>query len=183
MSRTPHATPAGAGIPAGTALCFTAAMAVIVFAAMAVCVTGLADETRRTLRFGFAGVERSPVEVARIALHNARVAGGILLCAAVAPRLGMRAQRLIALLLATILSCSASAVGVAIGAYGTRVISAIAIHLPVEFGAVSLAGGAYVQACKQALTGRELAVVAAATGLLLLVAASLETYASIGGTR
>ena len=71
--------------------------------------------------------------------------------------------------------------GIAIGAYGTRVTSAVAIHLPVEFGALSLTGGAYMQACQQPLRARELVAVAAMTGLLLIVAAALETYVSLGG--
>ena len=61
------------------------------------------------------------------------------------------------------LTFNAAAVGIAIGAYGTRAVTATAAHLPVEFGALSLAGGAYMQACKQPLSARELAAAAAAT--------------------
>jgi hypothetical protein len=135
------------------------------------------------LRFGFGGVKRSPGAAARIALDNGRVASGTLLCAALAPRLTVLAQRLVFLVLTTVLAASAAGVGIAVGAYGTRVISAVAVHLPVEFSALSLAGGAYMQACKQALSARELAAVATAAGLLLVVAAALETYVSIAGIR
>lgn len=172
-----------AGIATGAALCLASAMTIVAIAALVVMFTGLADETRGTLRFGFGGLEHSPAEVARIALYNARVAGGTLLCAAVTPRVGMRVRRLVFVLLATVLTCSAAAVGIAIGAYGDRAISAIAVHLPVEFSALSLAGGAYMQACRQALDARDLVVAGAATGLLLVVAATLETYVSIGGTQ
>lgn len=172
-----------AGIATGAALCLAFAMTVIAIAAGIVMLTGLADETRGSLRFGFGGVEHSVTEVARIALYNARVAGGTLVCAAVAPRVGMRVRRLVFVLLATVLTCSAAAVGVAIGAYGNRAILAVAIHLSIEFGALSLAGGAYMQACKQALSARELLAAGATTGLLLAVAATLETYVSVGGTQ
>jgi hypothetical protein len=171
------------GIGVGTCLCLAAATTVIVLAAITVTAAGLAEETRQMLGFGFGGVDRSPAEAARITLHNARVAGGTLLCAALAPRLTLRAQRLVFLMLTMVFAASAAGVGIAIGAYGARVISAIAVHLPVEFSALSLAGGAYIRACRQALSARELSAVTTATGLLLAAAAALETYASIGGTR
>ena len=172
-----------AGVRAGTLLCLAAAATVIVLAAVTVMAAGLGEETRRMLGFGFGGVDRSPTEAARIVMQNGRVAGGTLLCAALAPRVSVRVRRLVFLVLITVLAASASSVGIAVGAYGTRAISAIAVHLPVEFSALSLAGGAYMQACKQALSGRELAAIATATGFLLVVAAALETYVSIGGTQ
>ena len=172
-----------AGIATGSVRCATAAIGVLIVAAVAVSLAGLADETRSILRFGFGGVDRSPAEVASIAIHNARFAGGTLLCAAIAPRLTRRARRVVDLVLGTLLAFNAGAVGIAVGAYGARAVSATALHLPVEFSALSIAGGAYMQACKQALTGRELAVVGATTALVLVVAAALETYVSIGGTR
>lgn len=171
---------ATAGVRAGTLLCLAASATVIVLAAVAVMAAGLGEETRRMLGFGFGGVDRSPAEAARIAMQNGRVAGGTLLCAVLAPHVSVRVRRLVFLVLITVLAASASSVGIAVGAYGTRVISA---HLPIEFSALSLAGGAYMQACKQALSGRELAAIATATGLLLVVAAVLETYVSIGGTQ
>jgi hypothetical protein len=172
-----------AGVRNGAAQCLAAATIVAALAAAAVWAGGLADETRRALRFGFGGLERTPGEAASIALYNARVAGGTLLCAIVAPHVSLRARRAIFLLLCTVLACCASAVGVAIGAYGSRLIRAVAVHGPVEFSAFALAGGAYMQACKQGLSRRELAAITAGTGLLLIVAAVLETYVSNGGTR
>lgn len=177
------AAPALVGVRKGASQCLAAAAIVAALAAAAVWAGGLADETRRALRFGFGGLERSPGEAASIALYNARVAGGTLLCAFVAPRVSLRARRAIFLLLCAVLVCCASAVGVAIGAYGTRLIGAVAVHGPVEFSAFALAGGGYLQACKQALTAHELATVAAATSVLLVVAAVLETYVLIGGTQ
>ena len=172
-----------AGIVTDAVICATAALSVIVVAAAVVWLAGLAEELRSTLRFGFGGVEDSPTELARLAVHNARLAGGTLICAGVASRLKARVRHLVDLLLAAVLTFNASAVGIAIGAYGTRAVSAMAAHLPVEFGAFSLAGGAYMQACKRALRVRELAAVTAATALLLLAAAALETHLSNGAPR
>jgi hypothetical protein len=172
-----------AAIMARAALCLATATTVAAVAAATVTLSGLSGEMRRALRFGFAGVEHSPAEVARITLNNARVAGGTLLCAAIAPKLGPRARRLVFVVLATVLTCSAAAVGAAVGAYGTRAIAALALHLPVEFTALSLAGGAYLHAGKQALGTREFAATAALTGLLLIAAATLETYTSIEAAR
>ena len=183
MTNAPRPDPGITGIAAGVVFCAAAAMTVVVLASAAVSLTGLADDTRKMLRFGFGGVEQSPSEVARLTIHNARFAGGTLLCAGLAPRLTKHARRAVDLLLGGLLTFNAAAVGIAIGAYGMRAITATATHLPVEFAALSLAGGAYMQACKQPLSARELAAAATATGLLLIAAAALETYVSTGGAR
>jgi hypothetical protein len=183
VTNAPRPGPGITGIAAGAALCATAAVTVVVLVSAIVSLAGLADEARRTLRFGFGGVDQAPSEVGRLAIHNARFAGGTLLCAGLAPRLKKPARRAVDLLLAGLLTFNAVAVGIAIGAYGTRAITAMATHLPVELGALSLAGGAYMHACKHPLTARELAAVATATALLLIAAATLETYGSIGATQ
>ena len=183
MTHAPSTTSLVPGIARGSVRCALAAVSVVVVAAAIVSLAGLADDTRRMLRFGFGGVYQSPVEAACIAAQNARFAAGTLVCAGLAPRLKPRGRRLVDVLLATLLAFNAGAVGIAIGAYGTRAISATALHLPVEFSALSLAGGAYMQACKQPLSARALTGVAMASGLLLVVAATVETYASIGGAR
>jgi hypothetical protein len=170
-------------ITAAAIVCLSAAMILIVIAAAAVALTGLADDARRMLGFDFRGVERSPSEAARIALHNARIAGGTLLCAAIVPLLNARARQAVDRVLATLLAISAIAVGITVGAYGTRAVAALMAHLPVEFAALSLTGGAYLQACQQALRVRELAATAAATAALLIVAAAIETYAPIRTAR
>jgi hypothetical protein len=172
-----------AGIVTDAVFCAAAALGVVVLASAAVSLAGVADELRRMLGFGFGGVEQSSSEVARLTVHNARLAGGTLVCAGVAARLKTRARHLVDRLLAAVLAFNAAAVGIAFGAYGTRAVTATAAHLPVEFGALSLAGGAYMQARKQPLRVRELAAVAAATVVLLVAAAALETYAPIGVTR
>lgn len=170
-------------ITAGAIVCLSAAMTLLVIAAAAVGLTGLADDARRMLGFDFAGIEPARSEAARIALHNARIAGGTLLCAAIVPLLKVRARQAVERVLATLLAISAIAAGITVGAYGTRAVAALIAHLPLEFAALSLTGGAYRQACHQALRPRELAATAAASAALLIVAATLETYAPIGPAR
>ena len=183
-ARSRPATPGAAtDIAAGAVVCAGAAVLVLAAAAVAVAVTGLGDEARRALRFGFGGVERAPGEALRLAIHNARFAAGTLLCAIAAQRLPARARLLVDLMLASLLTFNAGIVGIALGAYGLRVAAATAPHLPLEFAALSLAGGAYMSTSKQPLGSRALASVAALCALLLVAAATLETYASLGGLR
>lgn len=164
-------------------MCACAAMLVLAAAAAAVALTGLADDARRALRFGFGGVERTPAEALRLAIHNAHLAAGTLLCAIAAPRLPAPARLLIDLMLAALLALNAGLVGVALGAYGLRVAAATALHLPLEFAALTLAGGAYMSTSKHQLDARTVACLTALCALLLAGAATLETYASLGGLQ
>ena len=176
-------SPSAAGVLTSAAICAAAAALVLATTALAVAATGLADDARRVLRFAFGGVEQTPAEAARIALHNATIATGTLLAAAARPRIPAATRPVLDVVLATLLAVNAAAVGVALGAYGTRVATAIALHLPLELAAFSLAGGAYMQACKQPLSVRALGAIAALSALLLVAAAMLETYAPLGGLR
>ena len=183
-ARPRPATPkAATDIAAGAFVCAAAAVLVLAATAAAVALSGLADDARRALRFGFEGAQRTPDEALRLAIHNARFAAGTLLCAIVAPRLPTRARLLVHLMLTSLLAINAGLVGVALGAYGERVAAAIALHLPLEFAALSLAGGAYMSTSKQPLAPRALARIAALCALLLACAATLETYSPLGGLR
>jgi hypothetical protein len=170
-------------IAAGAAICAAAAGVVLATAAAGPALTGLGDDARRALHFGFAGVERTPDEALRLAIHNARFAAGTLLCAIAAPRLPARARLLVDLMLMSLLAGNAGLVGIALGAYGQQLAAAIALHLPLELAAFSLAGGAYMSTSKQPLGSRALAGVAALCTLLLACAATLETYRPPGGLR
>ena len=183
-ARIRTATPAAvADIAAGVAVCATAAALVIAAAAAVVALTGLNDGARRALLFGFGGVQRTPGEALRLAIHNAKFAAGTLLCAIGAPRLPTRGRLSVDLILTSVLAINAGLVGVALGAYGKRLAAAIALHMPLELAALSLAGGAYMSTCKQPLGARALACVAALCALLLAAAATLETYAPLGGPK
>jgi hypothetical protein len=182
-TRTRTATPAAvADIAAGAAVCATAAVLLIAAAAAVVALTGLGDDARRALRFGFGGVQPTPGEALRLAIHNAKFAAGTLLCAIGAPRLPTRGRLTVDFILTFVLAINAGLVGVALGAYGQRLAAAIALHLPLELAALSLAGGAYMSTSKQPLGARALACVAALCALLLGCAATLETY-PLGGLR
>jgi hypothetical protein len=182
-ARIRPATPAVTDSAAAAAVCAAAAVLVIAVAAGAVALSGQGDDARRALRLGFGGVERTPGEALRLAIHNARFAAGTLLCAIAAPRLPTRTRQCVDLMLMSLLAVNAGIVGVALGAYGQRVAAAIALHLPLEFAALSLAGGAYMQASQQPLGARALACIAALCALLLSAAATLETYVPLGGLR
>lgn len=163
----------GALLCAFAAVCISAATAVFVIA------TGLADEARATMRFGFGGVDHTKGEAARIAIHNVRYAAGTLVCALVIPRLPPWTRIATDSLLATVLALNAGTVGIAFGAYRWRAIAATTPHLPVEFAGLSLAGGAYLHARKRPLSARSVIANVAGCALLLALAASIETYVSI----
>ena len=164
-------------------MCAIVAGSLVAATAVLVVVTGVADDARSALGFGFGGVDRSLAEAARIAIHNAKFAGGTLLCAAVAPLLPRWALLITDAALATLLAFNAGAVGIAFGAYGQRAIAATAPHLPLEFAGLSLAGGAYVHARRQPLSPQAIAAIAGACGVLLAIASLLETYVSMRGAR
>ena len=163
-------------IATAAACCATSAAAVAAAAAMAVAAAGLADDARAQLRFDFTGIQRTPAAVVDIALHNLRLAAGVLLCAALVPSLGRHARHAVSALLATVLVLNAAAVGVAIAAYGGRLLAATRVHLPLELAGLALAGGAYLQALRQPLRPLALALVGASCLALLLAAAAVETY-------
>jgi hypothetical protein len=166
------------GIAISSATCVAAAVCVAGVAAIATALAGSGDDTRALLAFDFSGVRHSPSEVVAIAVHNGRFAAGTLTCAVLAPRVPRRVRLGMTALLTALLVSNAGAVGIAIGAYGTRVLRP---HMALELGALSLAGGAYVQAARRPLSVTGVLVVAASSALLLRAAATLETYASFGG--
>jgi hypothetical protein len=179
LSQRPTVT----SVTAAAAGCAIVAGSLVAATAVLVVVTGLADDARGALAFGFGGVDRSLAEAMRIAIHNAKFAGGMLLCAAIAPLIPKWALLITDVALTTLLAFNAGAVGLAFGAYGQRAIAATAPHLPLELAGLSLAGGAYVHARRQPLSPQAIAAVAGAAGVLLALAALLETYVSMGGAR
>jgi hypothetical protein len=172
-----------ASVAAAAAACAIAAGSLVAATAVVVVVTGVADDARRALGFGFGGVESSIAEAMRIAIHNAKFAGGTLLCAAIAPLIPRWALRITDATLTTLLTFNAVAVGIAFGAYGQPAIVATAPHLPIEFAGLSLASGAYLHARRHALSPLAIGVVAGACGVLLAIASLLETHVSMRGAR
>jgi hypothetical protein len=165
----------------GAAMCAGAAALTITAAAAAVAVTGTADDVRRSLRLSFAGVAQKPSELLTIALHNARIAAATFVCAVAAPWLPSRARMLVDASLVTVFLLNATLVGIALGAYGGRLAFAAA-HVPIEFGALAVAGGAYIAARRRSVGVRGLMGAAGLCATLLVLAAAAETYAS-GGSQ
>jgi hypothetical protein len=162
------------------ATCAAVSLAVVVAAAGLVLVGGLQREVRDILGFQFGGTGDSTLGVAA---HNARIAVATLLGAAAVSRSAGRTRVLIEAALATVFAVNAASIGIAIGAYGSAAIAALALHAPVEFAAFSLAGGALLQARRQSIATRALVLVAAGCAALLVVAAALETSVGIAGLR
>lgn len=162
--------PTAASVAAAAAVCAIAAGSLVAATAVLVVVTGLADDARSALGFGFGGVDRSIAEAARIVIHNGKFAGGTLLCAAMAPLIPKWALLITDAALATLLALNAGAVEIAFSAYGQRAIAATAPHLPLELAGLSLVGGAYVQARRQPFSPQAIGAVAGACGVLLTIA-------------
>jgi hypothetical protein len=165
----------------GAAMCASTSALTITAAAAAVVATGIADDVRRSVRLSFAGVAHTPGELLTVALHNARIATATFLFAVAAPWLPSRARMLVDALLVTVFFLNATLVGMALGAYGGRLAFAAA-HVPIEFGALGVAGGAYIAARQRSVGGRSLVGAAGLCACLLVLAAAAETYAS-GGSK
>lgn len=171
------------GILRSAGICAAAATLTAAIVAAAVAWSGRREDVRQSLHFSFAGVGRSPAEVVDVALHNGRFAAGAIVLALIAPRLESLTRRAATVLLAVLLSANAAAVGIAVGAYGLRLLTAIAPHLPLELGGLCLAGGSSLQALREPLRWRTVATVAAGSAASLIAAATLETYVSARWSR
>jgi hypothetical protein len=158
----------------------TAAGLVAAIAAVAVAVQ-LAEAgaaARRALAFEFSRPPATPGEAVAVAAGNLRLAGAVLLAALLA---GLRPATRPALdvVVAALAALNATTAGVALAAYGTRLLEAVGAHAPLELAAFAVAGGAYLSARRRPLAGRQLMAAAAASSLLLAAAAVLETYVQI----
>jgi hypothetical protein len=176
-------TPEAVGVLAGSLTCAASILAVVTGAAVTVILTGLPHEVRRALGFGFGGLPRSPRQALQIALDNGRLAAGTLICALVVPHLPPSTRRVLDLSLALLLALNAAAIGVAFAGYGRRVLAAVALHLPLELAALSLAGGTYLSTRRHPIGLATLSRVAVLCLLLLMAAATVETYVSPLGGR
>lgn len=153
-------------------------LSVTVVTAAIVRFAGVGAEARAYLRFTFAGPNAS---AAQLALHNGRIVAAVLLCAVAVPRVG-RVRMVVDIVVGVVLIGNAVAVGVAVGAYGGRVANALSLHAPLELVALSLAGGALMQAHRVRLPVVALMRAGALSAVLLTVAGALEST-QIGGFR
>jgi uncharacterized membrane protein SpoIIM required for sporulation len=164
--------------------------AVMTSAAAVAAVLGLAagEQVRHALGFDFAGAPRTLTEAASIFAHNTRFLFGIfgLTLLAQTPwmdgsdRPAPRWQHAIVLLgdliLAAQVLINAGVIGASVGAYGTRMLSVLLPHGPLEVAAFSLALTLYLAARRGPVQPRRALTLAALSVATLAVAAVLETY-------
>jgi len=104
-------------------------------------VPGLAHAARTALGFDVTGPPHAQSATAIFA-HNARAVAGVLLGALAANKL-RRGRMLLDAALVAFAAINATAVGATLGAYGTPAAARLS-HLPLEYGALTIAGGNYL---------------------------------------
>ncbi len=142
---------------------------------------------RGWLHYPFAGLPARPSAAVEILVHNLRAVGGVfgllLITQAACRRPGgpSRTQRVLLavgeIVVAVAVAENIVTIGAAVGAYGHRMIAAMLPHGPVEVTAYALALASYWHARRQPLPARETLTLAVCCGLLLAIAAALETFA------
>jgi hypothetical protein len=157
-----------------------ALLATVAAVAALVRLTGLTSAARELLAFDFARPPATAAEAAATAAGNLRLAGAVLLAALVV-ELRPSVRPALDAVVATLAALNTGAAGLALAAYGRRLIEAVAAHAGLELAAFATAGGAYLSARRGALRLGSLAAAAAACAALLSAAAVVETYVRIGG--
>lgn len=127
---------------------------------------GLAGAARHALALHPDTATTAP-HAGAVLLHNARPLLGLLLAACVATRLG-RWRIILDAALVAFTAINATAIGAALGAYGTSAAVHLA-HLPLEYAALTLAGSSYLAHRHQ--PPRPAPLVGAGAGALALLAA------------
>ena len=169
----------GHALAARSATTAAGLVAAIAAVAVAVRLAGSSSTARSSLAFEFSRPPATPGDALAVAAGNLRLAGAVLLAALL---VGLRPpiRRALDVVVGALAGLNAATVGVALAAYGTRLLKAVAAHAPLELAAFAVAGGAYLSARRRPLAGRQLMAAAAASTLLLAAAAVLETYVQIG---
>ncbi len=157
----------------------TAACAVCLAVALCVTLAGERETARAQLGFGFPSAPRQLGEAAAIGVHNARYGAAVLL-ASLAVGWTPALRPLLDAALAALLGFNAGAIGLSLGAYGTRLLEAIVLHGTLELAAFALAGGAYLRARRGALGPCALLGAGAASLVLLATAALVEAWVAPG---
>jgi hypothetical protein len=171
-----------AGLIAATLIAAVALIAAVTRVAFAA-------QARGWLGYRFPGVPARPDTAVIIFTHNVIALSGVLgllliaqLAAHTADGPG-RVQRAVQaggdLILAAAVAANTLVVGVAIGAYGTRMVGAVLPHGPVELAADTLAIALYLHGRRQTLPARQIAATITSCVALLAVAAVLETFVTV----
>jgi hypothetical protein len=147
--------------------------------AAAVRLAGLAAAAREWLVFEFTPPAASAGAALAVAAGNLRLAAAVLL-AALLVRQRPATRPVLDVVVAGLAALNACAAGVALAAYGVRLLEAVAAHGALELTGFAIAGGAYLAARRGALDPPRLAAAAAVSTGLLAAAAVVETYVPIG---
>lgn len=187
-SRTNLGFAAGRGIVAHVGLIATTLIAAVALIA-AVTRVAFAGQARGWLGYRFPGVPARPDIAVLIFEHNLlALLGvlGVLLIAQIAARASngpgpiLRAVHVCAeISVAAGIAANTLVVGVAIGAYGTRMFRAVLPHGPIELAAYTLAIALHLHGRRRALPARQIAATMATSLALLAVAAVLETFVTV----
>lgn len=155
----------------------------------------VAAQARRWLGFTFTGVPPRIGEAGSILLDNARFVFGLGAAAWIAQLrvrrapgvdrtggeqlLGLAAPA-VDLVVALAALINVALVGLAVGAYGSRMLAALLPHGPFEVCAFCIAGNLFLTARRRSISGREWTTAILASISLLSLAAVLETFAWLG---
>lgn len=148
--------------------------------ALMVSAFGVSAYVRYRLGFTFDPPARRPSEAVEIAATNLRLVAALLLAAFVVRGLPELRRPLDATLVA-VLALNTAALGLALGAYGSRLVNAVALHAPLELAALALSVGGYLTARAGDLTVAPFAAVTVVAVTLVAAGAVVETYVQIGG--
>ncbi len=166
-------------LPRHAARVALATLALTISTALLVWALGAGHYARQLLGFPFDPPARRPGEALEIAATNLRLVAASLLAALVV-RVRPQLRRLFDITLVVVLALNTATVGVALGAYGTRLLGALVLHGPLELAAFALAGSAYLAARAGELSIGRLPGVAVVAVALVGAGAVVETYVQIG---
>jgi hypothetical protein len=168
-------------ITRGAALCAIATVGIGALAAAVVRIGALSAGLRADLGLQLRGWPRTPLAAGVIAAHNAKLVLGVVVCAAFAPGAHRAARAAVEVVFAATLAGNAALIGAALGAYGARLALLLALHLPLELAATSIAGGVYLTARRAPLSTTALTLAGGVCCLLLAAGGVLETYTPLAG--
>jgi hypothetical protein len=167
-------------LPARATRVALVALALMAATALLVAAAGAGDRARELLGLRFAGPSGRPADALQVATTNLRLAATALI-AAWAVRGRPQLRRPLDLTLAAVGGLNVATMGVALGAYGDRLLGPVAMHAPLELGAFAVGGGAYLAARAGELGAGRLAIAAGVAVVLVAAGAVAETYVQIGG--
>lgn len=170
----------GRGLARRAAVLGLAAVAVVGVGGLLVHALGGSRSARAYLGFRFDPPPRTQRAVLEVATANLRLVAAALV-AALAARAAPRLRWLLDLALVCPSALNVAALAAALGAYGHRLLAAVALHGPFELAAFALVGGTYLSARAGELPTLLLLRVTGAAVALVASGALIESYVRIGG--